>query len=467
MLFNSYEFLFFLLPVALLGYYVFFPKSWRMGWLTLVGYFFYGWWDPRFVLLLATSTCFDYWAGKNLAAAQDRRAKKRWLIFSITMNLTFLGFFKYFDLGAATVNWVATKLGAHSPFVTLLHVTLPVGISFYTFQSMSYCIDLYYGVVRPARTFWTYAGYVALFPQLVAGPIVRFHELEHQLVNRTHTWAKASAGLTFFTLGFAKKVIIADGVAPIVGEAFGKNGVGMFAAWSGLIAYAMQIYFDFSAYSDMAVGLAMLLGFTLPQNFNSPYKSKSITEFWRRWHMSLSAWLRDYLYIPLGGNRLGHARTYVNLFITMLLGGLWHGASWTFVMWGGYHGVLLAIERARGKRELLSFVPPALQVVATFILVLFGWLLFRCSSLQHVGWMLRGLCGTNGFGADFRHYFTENPQNGLVFLFALGLTWSAPNTWQIRWRPSWPLFFALGALLVMCVAIMLLNQSSPFLYFQF
>lgn len=466
MLFNSYEFLFFLLPAALLGYYVVLPKSWRMAWLTLVGYVFYGWWDPRFVLLLAASTCFDFWAGKNLAAAASQRARKRWLVFSITMNLTFLGIFKYYDLGAATLNWLAAELGAASPFVRLLHVTLPIGISFYTFASMSYCIDLYYGVVKPARTLWSYAGYVAMFPQLVAGPIVRYHEIEHQLVHRTHTWAKASAGLTFFILGFAKKVIIADAVAPLVGEAFGKSGVGFVAAWSGLVAYAMQIYYDFSAYSDMAVGLALLLGFTLPQNFNSPYKSRSITEFWRRWHLSLSKWLRDYLYIPLGGSRRSAARTYVNLFITMLLGGLWHGASWTFVLWGGYHGLLLALERACGKRGLLP-APAAVQTAATFLLVLFGWLLFRCETLQHVGWMLRGLCGANGLGAGFLGYFAGNPVSAVMLVFALALTWSSPNTWEIRWRPSWLLSAGLAVLFAVCVAIMLLNQSSPFLYFQF
>ena len=183
--------------------------------------------------------------------------------------------------------------------------------------------------------------------------------------------------------------------------------------------------------------------------------------------MSLSGWLRDYLYIPLGGNRLGPARTYVNLFVTMLLGGLWHGANWTFVLWGGYHGLLLAIERARGKRDFLSGTPVALKTIATFLLVLFGWLLFRCASLQHVGWMLRGLCGANGIGAEFRNYFFENPVNGLIFAFALCLTWLAPNTWQITWRPTWPLFTSLVLLFIVCVAIMLLNQSSPFLYFQF
>lgn len=466
MLFNSYEFLFFLLPVALLGYYGL-PSRWRMGWLTLIGYIFYGWWDPRFVLLLAGSTCFDYWAGKNLAAATDRRGKRRWLIFSMISNLSLLGFFKYFDLGAATLNSLATALGADEPIVRLLHVTLPVGISFYTFASMSYCIDLYYGVVKPARSLFVYAGYVALFPQLVAGPIVRFHELEHQLVHRTHTWAKAFAGLTFFTLGFAKKVILADGVAPLVDKAFGVDGVGALAAWTGLVSFTMQLYFDFSAYSDMAVGLALLLGFTLPQNFHSPYKARSITEFWRRWHMSLSSWLRDYLYIPLGGSKHGPLRTYVNLFLTMLLGGLWHGASWTFMLWGGYHGLLLALERACGKRGLLPGLPAFLQVAVTFVLVMFGWLLFRCDSLQHLGWMVSGLVGANGWGGEFAHYFGGHPVSGLALLACLAMTWASPNTWEIRWRPSLLLLVAMAGLFLVCVAVMLLNSSSPFLYFRF
>lgn len=337
MLFNSYEFIFLFLPIVLIGYYaVFRGHRARMIFLTVMSYIFYGWWDYRFCALMLISTWLDYVAGAKVASGTTSRARKAWVGVSLVGNLGLLGFFKYFDLGAQTLNELAKWLGRDSPLIPLLHVTLPVGISFYTFQSMSYTIDIYRGCAKPARNFWDFACYVALFPQLVAGPIVRYHELAEQLVSRTHTLTKATRGAALFILGLAKKVIIADGVAPIVKLVFDADGPpGFLAAWSGVLAYAMQIYFDFSGYSDMAVGLGLFLGFQFPQNFHSPYKSSSITEFWRRWHISLSSWLRDYLYIPLGGNRYGPMRTYVNLFITMLLGGLWHGASWTFVIWGG------------------------------------------------------------------------------------------------------------------------------------
>lgn len=461
MLFNSYEFLFLLLPLTLLGYYAWTAHRWRMIWLTAVSYLFYGWWDWRFCGLLAFSTCFDYWCGGHLAAETDQARKRRWLVFSVVCNLSLLGFFKYYDLGAATVNRVGSLLGAQTPLIPLLKIVLPVGISFYTFQTMSYCIDLYLGTARRARSFWDFACYVSFFPQLVAGPIVRYHELAEQLVQRTHTAGKAAAGIVLIVLGLAKKLLLADGVAPLADQAFGVQGLGAIDAWLGITAYTMQIYFDFSAYSDMAVGLGLLFGFTFPQNFNSPYKATSITDFWRRWHISLSSWLRDYLYIPLGGSRLGPGRTYVNLFTTMLLGGLWHGASWTFLLWGGYHGMLLAVERVLGMRARPSgaAVP---RRVCTFLLVMFGWLLFRCVNLEQVGWMLAGLVGANGPGT-----VGGDGLGALTLGVSCALAWWFPNTWEIRWRPTWPVMIGLGILFVLCVCVMLVNTSSPFLYFQF
>lgn len=462
MLFNSYEFLFLLLPLTLLGYYTWTPHRWRMVWLTAMSYLFYGWWDWRFCGLLAFSTCFDYWCGGRLAAETDRTRKRRWLVFSVVCNLSLLGFFKYYDLGATTVNRVAAALGADAPLIPVLRIVLPVGISFYTFQTMSYCIDLYLGTAKRARGFWDFACYVSFFPQLVAGPIVRYHELAEQLVQRTHTAGKAAAGVVLIVLGLAKKLLLADGVAPLADRAFGVHGLGALDAWSGLVAYTMQIYFDFSAYSDMAVGLGLLFGFTFPQNFNSPYKATSVADFWRRWHISLSAWLRDYLYIPLGGSRLGPGRTYVNLFTTMLLGGLWHGANWTFLLWGGYHGLLLAAERATGRRAAANGAPAFLRQGLTFLLVMFGWLLFRCANLDQVGWMLAGLAGTNGPGR-----FGGDTLGALLLGAACALAWWGPNTWEIRWKLSLPLMIGLGLLFALCVCIMMVNTSSPFLYFQF
>jgi alginate O-acetyltransferase complex protein AlgI len=467
MLFNSYEFLFLFLPLVLLGYYVLLPKRTRLLFLTVTSYFFYGWWDYRFCALMLISTLIDYVAGKGIGASGDKRIRRRWLIMSIVSNLSLLGFFKYFDLTARTLNHAFSFFGAAEPWIPLLHIVLPVGISFYTFQSMSYSLDIYLGAAEPARSFTDFACYVALYPQLIAGPIVRYRDLASQLVERTHTLAKFSLGITFFVLGLAKKVILADGVAPLVSGAFEAVAPDLFTAWTGLAAYAMQIYFDFSGYSDMAVGLGLMLGFRMPQNFNSPYKAVSITDFWRRWHISLSSWLRDYLYIPLGGNRLGPVRTYVNLFLTMLLGGLWHGANWTFVLWGGYHGVLLALERAAGRRGLMPGAPPAAQRTATFVLVLFGWVLFRAGSLAQAGAMFKGLLGGHGVGEHLRATMGAAPLPYLMLGLTLAMAFGLRNTWEIKWKNGWGLALILAGLFVVCVATILVNTSSPFLYFQF
>ncbi len=466
MLFNSYEFLFVLLPLTLAGYFLLFPKPWRHAWLTLCSLVFYGWWDYRYCGLLLLAITIDYMAGGRIAAATDPARKKRWLLVSICSDMGMLGFFKYFDLGARTVNAAMGLLGAEHPVIPLLHLVLPVGISFYTFQSMSYSIDIYRGNARPARSFIDFACYVSLFPQLVAGPIVRYHELDNQLRQRTHTWAKAGAGITLFVLGLAKKVLLADGVAPIADWGFAQSTIGFAGAWSSLLAYTCQIYFDFSGYSDMAVGLGLMLGFQFPQNFNSPYQSLSITEFWRRWHISLSSWLRDYLYVTLGGNRKGPVRTYINLFLTMLLGGLWHGANWTFVIWGAYHGVLLAMERMNHKRSLGWWLPRPLQMGFTFMLVMVGWLLFRAPSLDVFARLARGMSGFNGWGSAYAFADAGALQWGIL-LFSLILVFAARNTWEVRWQPSRRLALGLALLFLVCVAVFLVNTSSPFLYFQF
>lgn len=466
MLFNSYEFIFFLLPIILVGYYLLLPKGWRHGWLAAGSFVFYGWWDYRYCALLLLTILIDYIAGGRIAATDDPRKKRRWLYLSVVSDLSILGFFKYYDLGAETISRVAQWAGAGSGLIPLLHLVLPVGISFYTFQAMSYSIDIYRGQARPAKNFIDFACYVSLFPQLVAGPIIRYHELDNQLRVRTHTWAKAGAGITLFVLGLSKKVLLADAMAPMADWGFSQAAVGFAGAWTSLLAYALQIYFDFSGYSDMAVGLGLMLGFQFPQNFNSPYKSASISEFWTRWHISLSSWLRDYLYVPLGGNRKGPVRTYVNLFLTMLLGGLWHGANWTFALWGAYHGMLLALERWNGKQGFGWRLPRAFQVAATFVLVMFGWVLFRAPTLEGVERMARGLAGVNGWGSVFP-LVDAGILNWGIWLFGLWLVFATKNTWEIRGRPNWLWALGLALLFVLCVSVFLVNTSSPFLYFQF
>ena len=371
MVFSSHLFLFYFLPLALLLYFAAPPRG-RSLVLTALSYAFYGWTNPLFCTLLLFSTAVDYICGRALVGwrvasgrgelpvldpGAPRTGAQRALVgLSIAVNLGLLGFFKYFNFGVDSANAALAALGLPG-FDAVLRVTLPLGISFYTFQSMSYTIDVYRGLAAPQRRIVDFACYVALFPQLVAGPIIRYHELADQLRARTHTWEKIARGLALFLLGLGKKICLANPCGKMADTAFAAADLHALDAWIGVIAYAFQIYFDFSGYSDMAIGLGLLFGFTFPKNFDSPYRAASITDFWRRWHISLSAWLRDYLYVPLGGNRRGPRRTYVNLLLVMLLGGLWHGAAWTFVAWGAMHGALLAFERAFGRKPFYQALP--------------------------------------------------------------------------------------------------------------
>ncbi|MFC2173763.1 MBOAT family O-acyltransferase, partial [Acidobacteriota bacterium] len=361
MVFSSYVFYFYFLPAALLVYFALPRRGKNLG-LTVMSYVFYGWANPKFMFIMLASTVVDYLCGlaitgqlslgrKGPASVLEKggertRSQKLAVFISVLTNLSLLGFFKYFNFALENYNALMNSLGlGNLGWETVFRVTLPLGISFYTFQSMSYTIDVYRGNARSVRSFFDFACYVSMFPQLVAGPIVRFHEVADQLRNRVLSMEKFARGVAFISLGLAKKVILANPCGKIADTVFDAGSAYALDAWYGLTAYAFQIYFDFSGYSDMAIGLGLILGFVFPKNFDSPYKSQSITEFWRRWHISLSTWLRDYLYIPLGGNRKGSSRTYINLALVMLLGGLWHGAAWNFVVWGGIHGTLLAFER--------------------------------------------------------------------------------------------------------------------------
>jgi len=468
MLFNSYEFIFAFLPLLLVAYYALPSPKARIVLLTLASYFFYGWWDFRFCSLMLVSTVIDYVAGARIGATDNPSARKRWLWASMVSNLSLLGFFKYFDLLAGSTNYgIAALFPGVDLRIPLLHLVLPVGISFYTFQSMSYSIDIYQRAAKPARSFMDFACYVALFPQLIAGPIIRYRSLADQLVERVHSLDKFAIGWALFICGLAKKVLLADGVALLTPLAFGTaQAPELLEAWAGVIGYTMQIYFDFSGYSDMAVGLGLMFGFSFPQNFHSPYKAVSMTDFWRRWHISLSTWLRDYLYIPLGGNRRGSVRTYVNLTLTMLLGGIWHGANWTFLIWGAYHGTLLALERRFNWASASSRWKPVRHII-TFILVMIGWVFFRAVDLDEAGKVFAGLAGLNGAGdiGTFCSRAGALPLTSLAVTAALAFY--SPNTWQIKWKFSWTQIIALLVLFAVCIGAVLINTSSPFLYFQF
>ena len=467
MLFNSYVFVFAFLPLVLAGWWGIRSTSGRLVFLTLASYLFYGWWDWRFVPLMVVSSSADLVAGAAVARAATPSRKRLWLAGLLVFNLGLLGFFKYYDFLAGNLNALSGLLGA-AWRLPLLNVVLPIGISFYTFNSISYTIDIYRNHIRPTRSVLAFSAFVAMFPHLVAGPIIRYADMDEQFANlpRRPQPAYLALGAWFLVLGMVKKVLVADPIAasfvtPLFGAADGLRLVG---AWLATLAYTAQIYFDFSGYSDMAVGLAFLLGLRFPQNFHSPYQAGSIAEFWRRWHMSLSFWLRDYLFIPLGGSRGGQLATLRNLAITMFLGGLWHGAAWTFVAWGLYHGALLAIH---ALLRPLTWLPRArpLGVAVTFLSVMIGWVFFRSATLAQAWGLLSALVGRRGIEADAALRDLLSPAPLALLLGALAVAWVAPNTWQIR-HPRGPLAAAaLGLLFFLCV--LRFAHESPFLYFQF
>ena len=468
MLFPSHAFLFYFLPLLLAAYYAT-PNRSRRALLVVASYFFYGWWDVRFVLLLLLSTGIDYFAGGRIHGSDDPRVRKRYLLLSIIANLSLLGFFKYFMFANHSLAELFSWVGAAYPQSLLsAQVVLPIGISFFTFQSMSYTIDIYRRRVAPAQSLVDFACYIALFPQLIAGPIVRYSMLADQLRRPQLNVARFTLGAQFFILGLAKKVLLADNIAPLAEAFFDAPDLAVFAAPDAAlatIAYSLQIYFDFSGYSDMAVGLGYALGYTFPQNFNSPYKSGSISEFWRRWHMTLSYWLRDYLYIPLGGSQGGRWRTYRNLGLTMLLGGLWHGANWTFVIWGAWHGLWLMIERALGGKNPVRRLPAAAQAAVAYALVCLGWVFFRAPNLASAGRAFERL-----FSFDFAApQLLAAPFRLPLLLTAVGaaLVFATRNTWEINDAPNWPKTLALAALLLLSVISLFGSVTHPFLYFQF
>ena len=398
------------------------------------------------------------------------RKQKLALAVGIVSNLCLLGFFKYFNFGLD--NWNAAMAAAGwdaARWDTTRRITLPLGISFYSFQSMSYAIDVYRGDAKAIRSILDYMCYVAMFPQLVAGPIIRFQDVADQFLVRTHTIEKFARGVAFFALGMGKKILLANPCGKVADTVFDAGAASTLDAWYGVCAYAFQIYFDFSAYSDMAIGLGLMLGFVFAKNFDSPYISHSITEFWRRWHLSLSTWLRDNLYIPLGGNRLGEVRTYINLGITMVLGGLWHGASWNFVIWGAIHGGMLAFERTQGKESLHARLPVPLKTAITFVIVLFTWVFFRAkdlnASVNYCKTMLG--FGDSQSGSDLLAGLIYQPYFLINFAIAAVVVWGCPQTWDFTRKLTWPKAAFVAVVLLLSIALMETQAFNPFIYFIF
>ncbi len=466
MVFTSHVFIFYFLPIVLLIYYCV-PVQRNLQ-LLIASYIFYGWWDPWFVLLMLLATVVNYVCGRVIAAAgENRRRATAALVVSVTASLGLLGFFKYFTFAQENLSRLLTALGAQPP--SILQIALPIGISFYIFHNISYTVDVYRGVAPPVRSFRDFACFIALFPQLVAGPILRYNVMAGQLIQRTHSLDRFSAGVALFVLGFAKKILLANAIAPMADAAFAARAPGVLDAWFGVIAYAFQIYFDFSGYSDMAIGLGRMIGFEFPRNFDAPYRSESITEFWRRWHISLSTFLRDYLYIPLGGNRVSPRRNYFNLTVVMLLGGLWHGANWTFVAWGAFHGGLLAFERMMGKRSMYAAAPRPVRVGLTFVLVLVSWVLFRSDTLSDAGAYLAAMFGAAGLPGRSILLAGELYNPGRLVEIGLCAALAFGSIQAIDWvdRLTWLRVLVVIVLFGMGAATMFTQAFNPFLYFQF
>ena len=513
MLFNSHEFVFLFLPLAfVLFWYGGGSLRWRLGFLTFASYVFYSWWQFdsltevlysfrirnlsdlthslwqwRFTLLMLFSSSTDYWAAKKIVQtpADQKRRRAMLLALSLTVNLGLLGFFKYFGFFGSIISDLTQLLGGGR-----LHVAkmiLPVGISFYTFESISYVVDIYRGVATPAKSYLDYACFISFFPHLVAGPIIRYSDILHQFrdinwTKRRVGWEHFGTGLMYLTMGMGKKLLIADelaaGIAPLW-KALGDGlNLGVSGSWAAVLGYTFRIYFDFSGYSDMAIGLGHLFAVKLPQNFDSPYKATDPSDFWRRWHISLSSWLRDYLYIPLGGNRGGKQSR--NLLITMLLGGLWHGAAWLFIAWGAWHGLLLMLFHWLNKRGL---VPSNAQPVGrwfnrqvTFLLVVVGWVFFRAADVHTTGYgiasispafsLLGQMVGSRGLHAAVGAPLAS-ARLGVFMLISWLWCNFLPNSSQIAERvraTRWQAALA-GATLAVC--ILRFGVSVDFLYFRF
>lgn len=454
MVFSSLTFLFLFLPVTLVLYYIRRDITWKNIILLIMSLIFYAWGEPVYVILMVISIVFNYFIGKDIEASSRPKGV---LIFGIVVNLLILGYFKYSGMLIDTIN-IITGLSIKNRALAL-----PIGISFYTFQAMSYIIDVYRKKCRAQQKIVPFAVYITMFPQLIAGPIVQYQDIEDQLNVRRFSGTDFTEGVFIFVKGLAKKVIFANCMGAIHTEILAMNNLPAATAWIGAVAYTLQIFNDFSGYSDMAIGLGKMLGFTFPLNFDRPYASLSVTEFWRRWHISLGTWFREYVYIPLGGNRKGAARQIINLAIVWALTGLWHGAAWNFVVWGLYYGVLLILEKfvfARFKEKW----PKAVNWLITFVIVVIGWVFFFSESLteavRYLGYMFGS--GKSFVGGHTLFYLLSN-----IVLMALAFLPSVMTIKDTHKLPKAVRWATIVLVFVLSVAFLVSESYNPFLYFRF
>lgn len=469
MVFSSMVFLWIFLP-AVLALTFLCPKKWTNLLLVLSSLLFYAWGEPRYIFLMLLSVAVNYVSGLAVERYSDR--KKLCLFLCIAVNLLILGYFKYFNFIARSANSAISYFHG-ATFLNVREIALPIGISFYTFQALSYVIDVYRGECKAQKSFLHLLLYISLFPQLVAGPIVKYHDIEKQIKHRTVNTDKLASGIQKFICGLGKKVLLANTFAAAVDNIYGNtlSEVSRPVLWLTALLYMLQIYFDFSGYSDMAIGLGRMLGFEFLENFNLPYCSKSVKEFWRRWHISLSSWFRDYVYIPLGGNRKGVLRTYFNLLVVFFLTGLWHGAGWNFILWGLYHGFFLVMERAFLGNVLARLKPMAGRIY-TLLAVFFGWILFRAETMAEAASFLKYM-----FAPHESVITAASVLDGkLLTALAFGLLFCGPGQalyQRIRGKQGSSLDVSLPGIVcymaILWLSIMLLvnNTYNPFIYFRF
>ena len=461
MLFSSIPFLYYFLPAVLIAYFLV-PQKLKNAVLLLFSLAFYGWGEPKLVFLMIFTIAVFYFCGLAIGRAGEQRWKKFWLTVSVVISLGLLGLFKYADFFLSSINAV-TGLG-----LPLLKLALPVGISFYTFQCLSYTIDVYRGSAQVQKDPIAFGAYVTLFPQLIAGPIVRYVDVARELKDRSHCWENLALGLRRFLVGLGKKVILADNFALLIKLFRESSEPSVLFYWMYAVAFVLNIYFDFSGYSDMAIGLGRIFGFHFLENFNYPYLSKSITEFWRRWHMSLGSWFRDYVYIPMGGNRVSRGRWIFNILTVWMLTGAWHGAAWNFVLWGLLYAVFLLLEK---WVPALQKLPGVLRHGYVLLITLLGFVLFNAESLSQAGSdidALFGFCGLPGVTAETLYYLRS-----YALLFLLGFVGATPvvklTAQKVSETKAGPILelLVMAGLLLVCTGYLVDGSFSPFLYFRF
>lgn len=466
MVFSSLIFIFFFLPIVLiLHLYI---KNWRNGILFLASLFFYAWGEPAFAAILFVSIFINYISGIAIYKRQDKII----LFFAVILNLSLLFYFKYITFFLEQVSKIFSGIG-FMPF-QVPQVWLPIGISFFTFQGISYLVDIYRNEIMPQKNFINFGMYLAMFPQLIAGPIVRYKSIERQIASRSISSDDLESGLKIFIAGLAAKTLLANPVGKIADAAFASEELTLLVAWAGILCYSLQIYFDFSGYSQMAIGLGRCFGFSFPVNFNFPYIAKSVTEFWRRWHITLSSWFKDYLYIPIGGNRRGINRTFRNLLLVFLATGFWHGANWTFIIWGAWHGLFLILERMLKNRIGFSAHVKNIFIIFfrhiyTLFVIMIGWVLFRADTFNHAWQYIKKLFNIHLF--EMPQSFLEILNSYNIFTFILAVCCSTPffitpiKNFLVRIQIASDVVYL--AVFVFSVFSLYATDFNPFLYFRF